>query len=178
VYVREDMQKARRFFWQTARTCLLISILPAILLGLAGPPLFRYVFGAEWSPAGILAALMAPWMLAQLSVAPLSRLIFVLGGQETKLIYDGFGLLLTISAFLGASAARLDLAGAIGLLSGLRAVAYVIYFIILARIVAAAPGRDVDENAEPGGDTRPGEPSHSTVVGSGMGSRQSASRVG
>ena len=64
---------------QTMRNLFFISIVPFTLLYLWGEELFSYVFGAEWSLAGKYSEIMAPWLMMNLVVSPVSQLPVVIG---------------------------------------------------------------------------------------------------
>jgi O-antigen/teichoic acid export membrane protein len=64
---------------QTMRNLFFISIVPFIVLYLWGEELFSFVFGAEWSLAGKYSEIMAPWLMMNLVVSPVSQLPVVIG---------------------------------------------------------------------------------------------------
>ena len=135
---RDTPHETRAFFLRTARSLVLIGLLPALILAFLGPVLFGLIFGSEWTTAGALAAAIAPWSFAQLVVGPLSRIVFVLRGQELKLIYDVAALAATLAGLYGAHAYGFSLLDAVTVLNWLQVVAYGIYFIILLRIASSA----------------------------------------
>ncbi|HEY9666076.1 MAG TPA: oligosaccharide flippase family protein [Coleofasciculaceae cyanobacterium] len=142
-YARHNPSKLKGFFLQTARTLALIGLFPALTLVFLGPQLFSWVFGATWVESGLLAAVMAPWSLAGLVVSPLSRIVFVLSGQQWKLLYDTSAFAALVLAIFGGSMMGLPLAGSVALLSGLNVVAFGIYFWVLLRIVCSASKLEV-----------------------------------
>jgi O-antigen/teichoic acid export membrane protein len=137
-YAHHDPSKLKGFFLQTARTLALIGLFPALVLVFLGPRLFGWVFGATWVESGLLAAVMAPCSLAGLVVSPLSRIVFVLSGQQWKLLYDASAFAALVLAIFGGSMMGLPLTGSVALLSGLNILAYGIYFWVLLRIVCGA----------------------------------------
>jgi O-antigen/teichoic acid export membrane protein len=64
---------------QTMRNLFLISIVPFSVLFLWGEELFSFVFGQEWTLAGRYSEIMAPWLMMNLVVSPVSQLPVVLG---------------------------------------------------------------------------------------------------
>jgi O-antigen/teichoic acid export membrane protein len=129
-----------RFFYQAARSLSLMGLCPMLLLMVLGPWVFSFAFGPAWSHAGTLATVMAPWILAQFVVSPLSRAVFVMGGQKSKLLYDLSALGAILLTLGGACLWRLSLTHFVALLSGLQVLAYGVYFLILMRLVASEPG--------------------------------------
>ncbi|WNM40056.1 oligosaccharide flippase family protein [Micromonospora halotolerans] len=68
------------------------------LVAVAGPELFAMAFGDRWRPAGLFAAVLAPWLAASFVSSPLSTLmtvkhqlrrLLVLSGVETVLRVGG-----------------------------------------------------------------------------------------
>jgi lipopolysaccharide exporter len=136
-YAQDRRQNLRILFLQTARGLLLLGAGPAILLAVFAPWGFRTIFGPSWLMAGELAVRMAPLALAQLIVSPLSRIVFVLGGQELKLLYDGLALTALLAAMYSAHWIGLSLPQSVALLSTLQVLAYGMYFLLLLRRVTA-----------------------------------------
>jgi hypothetical protein len=85
--------------------------------------------------AGTLAAISTPFFLCEMVVSPLSRLVFVLRGQRSKLIYDLVLLAGILITFKIARLHALSLVQTVGAITAVNTVAYVIYFIVLVRIV-------------------------------------------
>jgi O-antigen/teichoic acid export membrane protein len=140
-YARERPDQAPRFFVKTGLALLLIGLPIAVVVVLAGPGLFSFVFGQEWETAGRIAVAMTPWYLAALAVSPLSRVVLVFSGQASKLIYDVLSLGAVVGAISFGAGFGLDLITTIWLLSGLQAAAYVVYLIVLYRLVLRASAR-------------------------------------
>lgn len=142
-YAHHDPSKVMGFFLKTARTLALIGLFPAVGLVFLAPQLFSWVFGEAWVESGWLAVVMAPWFLAGLVVSPLSRIVFVLGGQEWKLLYDFFSLTALLLALYGGSKFGFSLKESVTLLSGLGVLTYGLYFLVLLRIIHRVSMREV-----------------------------------
>ncbi len=138
--VRTDPGEAAAFFRQTALSLFLLS-LPLLVLMPLGPILFGIVFGSSWVPAGTLISVMTPWVLAQLAVSPLSRVVFVLNGQGVKLVYDFLAMFTSVVALFGGNAFGFGWLESVALLSGLQVATYVVYFLILLRLVRRLESR-------------------------------------
>jgi len=65
-----------------------VGLPPALLLILAGPELFAWVFGAEWRQAGEFARWMAPWLYLVFVSSPLSTLFAVMEQQKQGLAFQ------------------------------------------------------------------------------------------
>lgn len=64
---------------ETMRNLFLISIIPFGVLMLYGEELFAFVFGEPWRMSGRFSEIMAPWLMINLVVSPVSQLPVVLG---------------------------------------------------------------------------------------------------
>lgn len=134
-YARSEPTAVRGLFLRTARSLALGLTVPVLAGCALGPYVFGFVFGPEWVAAGALAAVMAPWALTQLVVSPLSRLVYVLGGLESKLCYDCVALFVTVAALLGGKKLNLSATQAVNVLSLLQTAAYGVYFAVMLRII-------------------------------------------
>ena len=132
---RERREYVPKFFRRTALLLLAASALPAtVILGL-GPRGFAWIFGARWGAAGALAVAMIPWATSQLVVSPLSRAVFVLGGQRQKLVYDVSSVILVLGCYWWAGREGWGLGPTVLCLSLGQVVAYGIYFVVLQGVV-------------------------------------------
>ena len=136
LYVRDRPDRTAQLFHRTGAGLLCIGVIPAVLLMRYGEPLFQIFFGGKWATAGRLAAVVAPWFLAQSIVSPLSRLVFVLDGQKLKLIYDALALAGMICVFAFSHWLQISLVHAVMLLSAVGTLTVVIYYFVLLRIVS------------------------------------------
>lgn len=135
--------KVKTFFLKTAKTLALLGLFPTVVLMIFGSQIFSLVFGEAWKSAGLLASIMSFWAWSGLIVSPISRIVFVLKGQKTKLFYDIFALLILILALYGGFELHLSLTTSIALLSGLNVLAYGLYFLILLKIIDEFTQRSV-----------------------------------
>jgi lipopolysaccharide exporter len=134
-YSIAETHRAAPFFKRTAVALFLVGLGPAVLLVFFGERMFGAIFGSNWTLAGSLAAVMAPWALAQLVVSPLSRVAFVYQGQEWKLVYDTVNLICTLGALYYGHMRGFSLVRAVQILSWISVATYALYFLILVRIV-------------------------------------------
>jgi len=91
-----------RLHSQTAKRLLGLVIVPILVLAVAGPSIFAFVFGTEWKAAGEYAQLMAPFMLAQFVIAPLSQTFSLLEAQRLLVIVNAFKLASAVVPLLAA----------------------------------------------------------------------------
>jgi lipopolysaccharide exporter len=132
---REGSLDALEQFKKTTKYLLFIGLGPSLLIMALGPFLFPLFFGSSWLGAGKMAAVMGPWALAQFVVSPVSRAVFVFGGQMQKLIYDCTAAISAVLSLYGAWIMGLSYIWAIALLSVVQFCAYGVYFALLHRIV-------------------------------------------
>jgi O-antigen/teichoic acid export membrane protein len=145
ICAKDNPSDMRRLFRRTSLWLFFIGIVPTVLLAGFGDSLFRMIFGSQWANAGTLAALSTPWFLTQFVVSPLSRLVFVLSGQEMKLVYDIVILLGMLSVGMVSFRAGWSLGRTVWAFSLINAIAYVIYYLILVGIInRATPGRECE----------------------------------
>ncbi len=121
--------------WTSARHLAGIGLVVYVPLALLSPFVFGAVFGPQWAQAGILVALLAPYLLALLIVSPLSRLLLVVNRQEWKLIVDVVRLAVPVAAFFGGQRAGLGFVPCVALFGALNLLAFGVY---MGAIVAAA----------------------------------------
>lgn len=131
IYSRENPHLIEPFFVRTAMSLGLLGCMPAVLLFVYGPVLFHFVFGANWDVAGYLASFMAIWALAQFIVSPLSRVVYVVGSQQLKLVYDSLALIIVLGSFYIGHLLHFSMVETIALLSVLMTAAYGVYFMLL-----------------------------------------------
>jgi O-antigen/teichoic acid export membrane protein len=132
----------RAFVLATSGRLFSYSVLPAVGLGALAPALFPWLFGREWAVAGWLFLALVPYAVSAIAVSPVTRVVLVVDRQEIKLVYDVAALALAIGSLAGAHALRLGLVEAVALYSGLQAVAFALYLVLLARVAGGAPSAE------------------------------------
>jgi O-antigen/teichoic acid export membrane protein len=115
------------------RRLWLIALPLAVLVGVAAPEFFSFVFGGAWHQAGVYAQWQAPWLLFSLVASPLSPLTVVLDKQpqeavfQAVLLFGGVGALL-IGGVMGTPSF------AIALYSAISALCWAGYLVWIMRI--------------------------------------------
>lgn len=133
-YANNQPEKIKSFFWQTAKNLTLLGLFPTLAIAILSPHLFTFIFGKAWTEAGILVAIIAPWTLSKLIVSPLSRIVLVLGGQKSKLIFDATALSTLFVVYFAKQNMKFSLTNTVALMSIMNVFAYSIYFVILIQI--------------------------------------------
>ena len=128
--------------------------LPVLFASLSAPLWFPWVYGDVWTQAGVFGLIMAPALVTQITVGPVSTVLITLGRNRDQLNWDIFRVAVLVTATVVASAGSLPAEAVVALFS---AALTLTYLDILRRSLAAArlhdaassPGDSADE-AEPG----------------------------
>lgn len=83
----------RASFIKSTLGLIAVGIIPFSILFLFGKPLFIFVFGADWSTAGVYVQIISPWLFLVFINAPAGGVYTVCQKQDVLLIYQ---ILLTI----------------------------------------------------------------------------------
>ena len=129
-----DPRKIRPFLFKLGCVILGVGIVPAIIACIWGPLFFSLAFGKQWLLAGEMSQWIIFWSLANIVVSPISRAVFVCGGQRSKMIYDGIVLLGVVIIPRVVCNAGLEGIHAIAWLSVFMCLSYCLYFVIILRI--------------------------------------------
>jgi O-antigen/teichoic acid export membrane protein len=129
-------------FLRTAGALGAIGLPIGVAVFVLAPILFPLVFGEQWRTAGYVAAVLAPRMVVQMIVSPLSRIVFVYQGQEAKLAFDVVVLTLTIAGLAVAKLLGLPFVAALAILAGTDLIAYGVYSGILWNLIRRSTGGD------------------------------------
>lgn len=98
--LRSNPEKLSKSVELVFRRLAAIGLFPAVVLGIAGPELFRIVFGANWLEAGRYAQILSPWMFILFISSPLTILFATLERQELALIVNSVILITRIAALV------------------------------------------------------------------------------
>lgn len=84
------------------RKLFLIGLGPALLITISAPLFTEIIFGAEWSSAGNIIAMLTPAVFIQFCVIPISTALHVLKKQAFAMMLQAFGLVAQIGSLLWA----------------------------------------------------------------------------
>jgi O-antigen/teichoic acid export membrane protein len=101
--LRERPDDLRRLFWKLTTRLFLIGILPTVLVVAAGPWLFSTIFGQTWYAAGQYARFLAPAILMDFIVYPISQTANIFERQDLQSVADFTCLGMLIAVFALAS---------------------------------------------------------------------------
>jgi O-antigen/teichoic acid export membrane protein len=135
---RERPEALRGFLLATALRLFLVALPFGLALWFLAPHLAPWIFGNAWHEAGRMMAVMAPWMVAQMTVGSVSRVIFLSPWSWMKFIYDTLALAVASLPL----ALNLGSLRALMLLSWGSAVLYGVYFhVMIVAIGLGVPAR-------------------------------------
>jgi lipopolysaccharide exporter len=135
-------QSVHRLFVRNTFMLFLLGVVPVLLIVIAGPPLFEFVFGSEWREAGVYARWLVVMGLALFLTAPATELIYIFELQRWLLVLGVLQFVAKVSSIvLGGLVGSAQLA--IILLSGSMALIYCVHIAAITwyaktRIPAAA----------------------------------------
>lgn len=135
--LRQEPGRLPHLFVGTSLRLGLLGLVVGVMMWFLAPRLTPWLFGPEWTLAGQMLGVMAPWVAFQLSVSPVSRVVFLSSRSWLKLLYDFVSLGAILSPFwlwnkFGPVQALLSV-------SLLMAGAYALYFVILLVLVMRLP---------------------------------------
>lgn len=110
-------------------------MIPLLVLLLAGPLLFPFVFGASWYQAGVYAQILATLVFFRLIFTPISRIYSVFERQKEAFIIDLLRVIFVVIVFGIAHLFELEPHYAVGLYALAMSFIYFIIYIIAQRII-------------------------------------------
>jgi teichuronic acid exporter len=81
---------------KTVLMLFLISIIPFGILFLFGEEIFSFIFGENWKEAGVYSEIMAPWLMINFILSPISQIPTVLNRQKMFFIVSLISTLVLI----------------------------------------------------------------------------------
>jgi O-antigen/teichoic acid export membrane protein len=86
--IKGDKDELRKLVQILFRRIISFAILPLTLIALIGPEIFAVFLGNWWTPSGIYAMIMCPWLLMLLLLSSIRTLYQVLERQGTGLVLN------------------------------------------------------------------------------------------
>jgi O-antigen/teichoic acid export membrane protein len=128
---RVDPVRARRFLLTVSAALAVLSLVPALIIGLWGAPAFALLYGAKWRLAGRLASLMVPVLMADLVIGHMGGALNVVNRPDAKLYFDAARLGGYAAAYWVATRAGMPLEGMVTLFAQFSVLAYALYAAII-----------------------------------------------
>ncbi|MEQ4208143.1 lipopolysaccharide biosynthesis protein [Actinopolymorpha sp. B9G3] len=94
---RADSGQLPRLTWLAVRRLFVVGVGPALLLAVAGPWAFGWVFGSTWEQSGVYARILAAAFLLQFVASPIGNVFNLAGRQGVALVWDACRLVLVIA---------------------------------------------------------------------------------
>jgi O-antigen/teichoic acid export membrane protein len=135
---RSDPARARSILLRASGRLALIAVPGALVLMIAAPAVFPFVFGAEWQTSGRYAQAMAVFMAAQFVVSPVSQTLVVFGRPGLQLAWDVSRLVLVTGAVAGTAMTGGSALAAIWSFAISSTVAYGVCWLMSLRSATAA----------------------------------------
>jgi O-antigen/teichoic acid export membrane protein len=95
----QDTGNCRPAYLHALRVLLLLGCAPSLVLMVASPALFAFVFGEAWRGAGELAQILAPLYFLNFVASPLSYVFFVAGRLKIELVWQIALFAMTVIVF-------------------------------------------------------------------------------
>ena len=114
---------------------MLIGLVPAAVLLIGGPWVFRFVFGPHWGPAGQMARILALNHYLAFIAWPLIPTLTVLERQDLQTAWDVGRLAFIVAALAASQAMGLGMPGTIGMLSTAGALSYLTHVFITHQLL-------------------------------------------
>jgi O-antigen/teichoic acid export membrane protein len=88
VLLREDRQEIHPLYRRTSWRLLKLSLIPVIVIWVAGPTIFELGLGEQWRQSGQFARILSLVFVAQLVVVPVSSMLGMLERTAQQLSWD------------------------------------------------------------------------------------------
>lgn len=135
---RTDPARARSILLRASARLALIAVPGALVLLIAAPAVFPFLFGAEWQPSARYAQALAVSMAAQFAVSPVSQTLVVFGRPGLQLAWDVSRMVLVSGAVAGTAAMGGSALAAIWSFAIAAALAYVVCWLLSLHVATVA----------------------------------------
>ncbi len=95
----EEYDDVHKLMIQTRNRLFSLGFIPFLILMLSGPTIFAFVFGEVWYEAGIYASILAPYILLDYSISPVTWVLEILEKQDIALVLQFVFFLFTLISF-------------------------------------------------------------------------------
>ena len=133
---RQDPGALKRLFMNTSSRLLMVGAVPAAALAILGPRAFAVIFGRDWQTAGLFAAILAPALLLQFAVSPMTQTANILERQIAQLVLDASRFIAVAAVFVITARFHLSSTTAVIALSAVLTASYAIWFIVYYHLVS------------------------------------------
>ena len=130
--VQDQPETLPGLFYRTAFGLLLVGLVPAVLMAILGPEVFRVVFGNAWRESGVYVQILSVTFLAQFVAGTLSRTLTILERQHWQLAWDATRFVVVVGTLLLLADLGLSSTLAVAAYSGILLTAYLVLFVMSA----------------------------------------------
>ena len=127
---RDDPSALPGLFSRTWRSLLAAGTGPLLLLAVLGPFLSPIVFGDAWLEAGRYLAILAPMLLLQFAIEPVTAILVVLERQGLVIIGELIRVAVMVGIWLAADYFELPPTATLILISAGGSASYLMYFVV------------------------------------------------
>ena len=93
------------------RRMIMMTLMPVVVIMIAGADVFEFMFGARWRPSGEYALYLGPWIMLSTVSSPLTRLFDVLERQRLELLTAfAMSVVITIAIIAGGRSGSVEYA--------------------------------------------------------------------
>ena len=131
------------------KRALQLMLLPFILIGIFAPEIFGFVFGENWTEAGVYARIMLPWIFMMGLAMPLSFMPDMYQEQRKAMIIDGIRMIIRLIGLI-VGIAQNNIYLALVLYSGASTIMIVVNLIWYIRLARKLPPGDPSEAGKDG----------------------------
>jgi O-antigen/teichoic acid export membrane protein len=126
------------------RRAIQVMLLPFILMGIFAPEIFGFVFGENWTEAGVYARFMLPWIFMMGLAMPLSFMPDMYQEQRKAMTIDGIRLVIRLLGLI-IGIAQNSIYLALALYSGASTLMIGVNLIWYIRLAKRLPPGDLSE---------------------------------
>lgn len=120
---QKDANSLMKIYMDTVKKLALIGILP-VAFSLIAPFAFNFIFGSEWTQAGVYVQLMIFWIYFQFINSPISTIYSIIDKQELALIINVISLILKAGVMLIFNSTPEEMLLALSIVTGLFYIAF------------------------------------------------------
>ncbi|HPP51387.1 MAG TPA: lipopolysaccharide biosynthesis protein [Thermoguttaceae bacterium] len=146
---RNSPQTCRSFFLKFIFWLAVLASGPMLAIYFLSPVIFKFIFGNNWETAGQFARMLAPAILLQFVVSPVSTTLFLSERQELQLVWDTFYSISVCGSVAIAAALHWEPAAIVGIYAAAEAIAYLTQGVLLmetmrGRLLGTRPSIDLN----------------------------------
>lgn len=139
---KSGVDKLKQSYLSMAKKLFFISLGPVILLAVSAPFLATWILGSEWQASGYFISLLAPALLAQMVVTPLSNVANILSRQGMMLMWDLGRLLSVLAGFYWVYLSSYSEFYAVGIYSMITAFFFLLQMMLIWRALGRSEQKD------------------------------------